>query len=671
MRIDTHPRRWGALFAIAFTVLAAASIAARASAATYTTVGTTSDLTGLCPGPSSGTCSLRGALIQYQHDLPHNPNPRGGNQQGAPTVQAVSPGSGPSAGGTSVAITGTRFTGATAVDFGITPATKFTVDSRTQITATAPPGTGTVGVTATTPCGTSATGTADQYTYVPAPTVTGISQTSGPTAGGTTVTITGTHFTGATGIDFGKTPATKFTLDSDTRITATAPTGTGTVDVTVTTDGVTSAPTPAAQFTYVPLPTVTGVSPPSGPAAGGTSVTISGANLTGATTVDFGSTAATNVSAVSASQITATSPAGSGTIDVTVTTAGGTSALSSADQFSYEAAPAITGLPTSNTGPPSVLSSIGAALSGTVDPNGLPTTAHFEYELDPRYSGQGSSTVVYNLTTPDQPVVGPLFAQDFVSAAVSGLLPNALYHVRLVATNSDGTTVGPDRTFTTKEDPAPAPPVLGKSFDVKPVSGIVFVRLPHSKSPYAAADAVAGDALARGRGFLPLTETRRLPAGTQVDAREGTLNLITATGQRGKTQTGTFSGAIFGISQDRKRIQKGLTTLTLLEGLFLGAPTYASCKAHAATDSTAQAALSSKVLQALRASDHHGNFRTKGRFSAATVRGTAWGVRDRCDGTLTTVRRGTVVVTDFVSGKTITLHAGQAFLARATVKKRK
>jgi hypothetical protein len=134
---------------------------------------------------------------------------------------------------------------------------------------------------------------------------------------------------------------------------------------------------------------------------------------------------------------------------------------------------------------------------------------------------------------------------------------------------------------------------------------------------------------------------------------------------------GTFGGALFGISQARTRITKGLTTLSLLEGAFPGAPTYATCKVRkAADDPTAQAAsLSSKILQTLRASDRSGRFATRGRYSAATTRGTAWTTSDRCNGTLTSVQRGTVVVADFVTRKTVTLHAGQSFLARAIAAK--
>jgi hypothetical protein len=86
-----------------------------------------------------------------------------------------------------------------------------------------------------------------------APTITAIAPTSGPAAGGTGVTLTGTGFTGATAVTFGSTPAASFSVSSDTSISAVSPAGTGTVDVTVTTPGGTSATTSADQFTYVSL----------------------------------------------------------------------------------------------------------------------------------------------------------------------------------------------------------------------------------------------------------------------------------------------------------------------------------------------------------------------------------------------------------------------------------
>jgi hypothetical protein len=261
----------------------------------------------------------------------------------APTVTAVSPTSGTTSGGTLVNITGTGFTGATSVKFGSAAATNFSVNSDTNITATAPAGTaGPVDVTIVGPGGISATSSADQFTYTPppVPTVTGVSPGSGPSTGGTPVTITGTGFTGATAVNFGSGNAATFSVANDTTITATAPPNAklGAVDITVTTPGGTSATSTADQFTFVtpPPPTVTAVTPNAGP--GLTSVSIEGTNFSGAIAVDFaGNSSAFTVD--SPTQITATAPSSTstGAVDITVTTPGGTSATSSADQFTYQA----------------------------------------------------------------------------------------------------------------------------------------------------------------------------------------------------------------------------------------------------------------------------------------------------------------------------------------------
>jgi hypothetical protein len=210
--------------------------------------------------------------------------------------------------------------------------------------------------------------------------------------------------------------------------------------------------------------------------------------------------------------------------------------------------------------------------------------------------------------------------------------------------------------------PVPAP-VLGKSFNAAVVSGTVLVKLP--------AGAHAGDALAKGQGFTALTGARSLPAGTSVDARAGSIALVTATGKLGKTQSGVFGGGLFKLSQDRTGLTKGLTTLSLLEGDFAGAPGYAQCAAKPASDRGAAAPLGSaaaanpkKVLQTLHASDNHGRFRTRTRASAATVRGTVWDTIDKCGGTITHVHRGTVDVFNLHTRKTFVVHAGHSYYAR-------
>ena len=346
--------------------------------------------------------------------------------------------------------------------------------------------------------------------------------------------------------------------------------------------------------------------------------------------------------------------------------------------FTYNTGPSA---PTVAPGTPTVKGSAGAGFSGSVDPEGLSTTAYFQYGLDPRYSGGGA--VAYDESTPAQQV-GSDFSSHAVSASASGLVPNALYHVRLLAANGDGTTDGPDQTFTTAEDPPPPPPVLGKKANFAPVSGTVYVK-PPSRAKIAGfetnltAHAVA--ALTKGVGFIPLTEARQLPVGTEVAARGGTLNVTTATaaskkGRRTQTQTGEFSEGLFEVLQSDNRRLKGLTVLTLLDsGTLPGAPSYKTECAVVGTTTSVPGGenrdvelkrhkLSKKVLQTLKASEH-GNYQTRGRYSAATVRGTIFTVTDRCDGTLTVVKRGVVVVTDFRRRKNITLRTGQSYLAEA------
>jgi hypothetical protein len=154
---------------------------------------------------------------------------------GIPQVIKLAPKTGPAAGGNSVVITGTGFTGASAVNFGTRPATSFTVNSGTSITALAPAGTsGSVDVTVTGPAGTSATTSGDLYKYK-APTVSSVSPSTGPTAGGTSVTITGSGFAlgAATTFRFAADVATSVNCTSTSVCTALSPphAKAGTVDV--------------------------------------------------------------------------------------------------------------------------------------------------------------------------------------------------------------------------------------------------------------------------------------------------------------------------------------------------------------------------------------------------------------------------------------------------------
>ncbi len=176
----------------------------------------------------------------------------------APTVTSLSPAVGSPTGGTVVTVTGTGFTGATAVSFGDLLGTAVKVISDTQLTVTSPAqSVDTVGVTVTAPTGTSAAGT--QFAYVA---VTGVSPAVGPPTGGTAVTLTGSGFADATAANFGGTPGTGFAVTSDTEITVTTPAGNGLVDITVSVPLGTSPTGSADLFLYGE---VNNVQPQSGP----------------------------------------------------------------------------------------------------------------------------------------------------------------------------------------------------------------------------------------------------------------------------------------------------------------------------------------------------------------------------------------------------------------------
>ena len=170
---------------------------------------------------------------------------------------------------------------------------------------------------------------------VPVTAVTAISPAAGRLRGGTRVTIRGSGLTGATAVSFGTKKAASFTVVSSTAIVAVAPSGTGTVGVTVTTSLGTSGQIPAARFRYLPVPTVTRLSPSTGPARGGTGVTVTGTSFVGVSAVRFGARAARTFRVLSPVRIAAVAPAGGAAAAVTVTTPGGTSRKAPGGTFRY------------------------------------------------------------------------------------------------------------------------------------------------------------------------------------------------------------------------------------------------------------------------------------------------------------------------------------------------
>ena len=181
-------------------------------------------------------------------------------------------------------------------------------------------------------------------------------------------------------------------------------------------------------------------------------------------------------------------------------------------------------------------------------------------------------------------------------------------------------------------------PTLGRTVGVHVVRGKVYVRKPGS------------------RRFVRVTDDQVIRVGSLLDTRRGTIRLTTALPKSGATQTGDFFQGIFKVLQSRKKSAGGLTELRLTGGSFR------SCGARGASTSAEAARASKKKVRSLRGVAK-GRFRTRGRNASATVRGTNWGTIDRCDGTLTVVRSGRVVVREFVHKRTKILRGGQSYLA--------
>jgi hypothetical protein len=267
-----------------------------------------------------------------------------------PRVSGVSPSSGPVTGGTVVTITGSGFTGAEKVRFGEIYAWDLRVIDDGHLMATAPassPGTVPITVENTVGVGNSS-GSAAMYRYdFPVPELTGISPASGSTAGGTVVTITGTGLSGATNVRFGGSPGTGLTVIDNSQLTVVSPPNpAGTVGLTVVNpDHTGSSSGSATVFRYdVPVPRLAGISPASGPDAGGTLVTLTGSGFNGTKEVRFGEKSGTGLNVTDDSHISIiTPPHSSGSFPIAITnTLGEGGSLGPDTMFRYLNSPATT-----------------------------------------------------------------------------------------------------------------------------------------------------------------------------------------------------------------------------------------------------------------------------------------------------------------------------------------
>ena len=199
-------------------------------------------------------------------------------------------------------------------------------------------------------------------------------------------------------------------------------------------------------------------------------------------------------------------------------------------------------------------------------------------------------------------------------------------------------------------------PTLGRTVIARVVSGDVFVRLPGASGSRGAVRAAQVP-----QGYVPLKGAQVLPVGTIVHATRGRLALTSAAGRRnGRTQTqrAEFYAGNFQIRQ--KRARRPVTDIALRS------PNFASvCGSRRSSARGFSARSRSKRVVSRLWGNGRGRFRTRGRQSAATVRGTIWLTEERCNGTLTRVTRGSVSVRDTRARKTVIVRAGRSYLARA------
>jgi hypothetical protein len=188
------------------------------------------------------------------------------------------------------------------------------------------------------------------------------------------------------------------------------------------------------------------------------------------------------------------------------------------------------------------------------------------------------------------------------------------------------------------------PPRFGHTLDIGLVSGRVIVT-PPGKQPFELG-----------------VQDQNIPIGSLLDTTRGRVDLraapppasTTGTARAAKVEDAEFFKGKFTV---RQPAGAGVTQIRLAGG-------NPSVCSESAKPPAQRRALSHRVLRLLGASGH-GKFQTRGRYAAATVRGTIWTTTDYCDGTRVSVQRGVVAVQDFVRHTTVTVTAGHSYFAKA------
>jgi hypothetical protein len=255
----------------------------------------------------------------------------------------------------------------------------------------------------------------------------------------------------------------------------------------------------------------------------------------------------------------------------------------------------------------------------------------------------GGGTVAHTYST----------AGNFIATiSVTDGATNTVTTTRPIAVGAAPTTSAPTQQAPTAQPTANPPaitglpnPVAGVSANVLPVKPVVLIKTVGTNK------------------FVPLVTPAQVKMGSIIDARKGRVRITIANG-RGGFDTADFYEGIFKITQPKAKLGT-----TWFANLFLFAGSFKGCPK--APRNPKLAAFGAKKKPSPKRSVRHlwgngkGAFRTVGRFSSATVRGTTWLTDDRCNGTLTRVTSGKVAVRDFVKKKTVVIKARQKYFAQA------
>ena len=254
-------------------------------------------------------------------------------------------------------------------------------------------------------------------------------------------------------------------------------------------------------------------------------------------------------------------------------------------------------------------------------------------QLAGELSNQGGQTDVLAFQTASSPAI------DYVTPCFGGTDQRG--YTRVTNPGQEPCDAGAFELSGTPPSQPPPPPPVPTPVPPQPTPTATPTETPVANKSVAAEE-VKGTVLIKVNGkFVPF-EDDVINNGTELDTRKGTVEITTSEGGKAK-----FFDGIFKVSQTR-----GLTTLTLTEAL--------DCSSNGKARAAAKKPKSRKLW-----GDGKGKFRTKGKYSAATVRGTKWLVKDTCTTTTTTVTQGVVQVEDFAKKRKVTVRKGaKPYVAR-------